>query len=248
MAAHRDPSSDQRDAGQRVVVRGRVTPSPITGVLSPFGRVVAWVAVLVAVVAVAAQAGGCNPRRHYRTLSFFFDGVPDPNAPPPGSAAAAAAAAGRARPGVRPSFVHAPFARNECTTCHVNANDIFADNPVRPDACDSCHAGVKTAHPVMHGPVVIDACTMCHQPHQSLNPHLLRRKSPDVCRQCHESGTLGPTPAAHEDPAADCLSCHSGHGGTDHRLLRVIAPEAGGPGAETGAAAPPPVAGGGAAP
>jgi predicted CXXCH cytochrome family protein len=170
--------------------------------------------VILLVLAVGiAVAVGCTPQKRYRVLSFFFDGVPNPDAPR--GATARRSASGR------PIFVHKPFAEQKCDACHLNSQDIFARAKMRPGACMDCHADVRDQYAVMHGPVAAEACTMCHAPHQSSQAHLLKTPTPKVCVQCHDEATLGTTVAEHQNPKSDCISCHSGHGGTDRNFLKI---------------------------
>jgi len=168
---------------------------------------------IVALLAPALLALGCaDPQKRYEVLSFFFDGVPDPNAPQ-GQSGRIGSQTGRI------TFVHKPYADNQCNSCHLNTNDIFARAQVREDICLSCHADVPTQHAVMHGPVVNNACQMCHSPHSSAIPALLRQPAPAVCTQCHEPEGLKLMHSQPVDLTASCLDCHSGHGGSDHSML-----------------------------
>jgi predicted CXXCH cytochrome family protein len=157
---------------------------------------------------------GCStPQQRYRVLSTFFDGVPDPDAPKKTSGSRRVGDRGRV------TIVHKPYQENKCDACHLNTADIFARAQVRPDVCMDCHAIVPKEHRVMHGPVVNNACGMCHSPHSSGNAHLLRQPAPAVCTQCHEPAEVT---ALHKQPfdvKRSCIECHSGHGGTDHKLL-----------------------------
>ena len=160
---------------------------------------------------------GCaDPQRRYEVLSFFFDGVPDPNAPQKEST--------KVSPSGRRTFVHKPFADNLCNSCHLNTTDIFARAQVKGDVCLNCHSNVPTQHAVMHGPVVNDACQMCHSPHSSAVPHLLKQPAPAVCTQCHEADGLELMHKPPFDPKQSCIDCHSGHGGPDHKLLLATVP------------------------
>lgn len=170
-----------------------------------------------ALVSISILIGCSNPQKRYEVLSFFFDGVPDPNAEQKEMA--------RAQAEGHLTVVHKPYADNQCNSCHLNTNDIFARAQVREDICLTCHADTVTAHPVMHGPVVNNACSMCHSPHSSAVPHLLRQPAPAVCTQCHEPAIMELMHQQPLDPKASCIECHSGHGGTDHRLLLASAPE-----------------------
>ena len=156
---------------------------------------------------------GCaDPQKRYQVLSIFFDGVPDPSAPQ--KRAAKASSDGRR------TVVHKPFADNLCNSCHQNSTDIFARAQVPQDVCLNCHGNVATQYAVMHGPVVNNACQMCHSPHSSGVPHLLKQPAPAVCTQCHEPDAMQ---TMHRrlpfDPKQGCIDCHSGHGGSDHKLL-----------------------------
>jgi len=187
------------------------------------GRVQAgvWLG-LVAAGAAAVAAGvwsGCAvTKENYKTLSFFFDGVPDP---------AARAASGEPGGVGTPASVvtHRPYAEQNCDACHTTRY-----RPTRNDSsvCLQCHAGVQTAYQRMHGPVAAAACLWCHSPHESAYPALLRDSDRKVCSQCHTPDLLSSARvAAHADAARGCLECHSGHGGDRPHMLRPGVPEAG---------------------
>jgi predicted CXXCH cytochrome family protein len=169
-------------------------------------------ALLVLVVAL----GACSEQKHYNVLSFFFDGVPDPNAPPELRPTGRYAFARDAASG---GSVHAPFAQQDCNTCHVTKRDVFfVTDKVDESICLTCHAGVERQYPVMHGPVAAGACSWCHNPHTAPNPVLLKQTAPQVCIQCHDPVDLSAPPEEHLDPQANCLTCHTGHG-SEHRFL-----------------------------
>jgi predicted CXXCH cytochrome family protein len=167
---------------------------------------------------LAGCAIGCTTRKRYQVLSFFFDGVPDPDAP-----RGAASAARRNTRTNHPVFVHKPFSEEKCSACHLNSQDIFTRAKIRPDACLDCHPNVPREHASVHGPVVNNLCLWCHSPHSSPQEHLLKAPAPKLCTQCHDPATLGPTPPEHLDRKADCLSCHSGHGGQTGSFLKALA-------------------------
>jgi predicted CXXCH cytochrome family protein len=179
---------------------------------------------------------GCSARKHYKTLSFFFDGVPDPSAPAAGTALAAERAGQKFT-----VYVHKPYAENDCNACHTGDRRQFftlaaAQGP-KPESCLKCHQDVPHKYSNMHGPVAVNACTWCHSPHQSLHPHLLKNTPNKVCMQCHGPTGLSPSTANHADPKANCLDCHSGHGG-ERNLLKAgwVAMETGSTDAKSGAA------------
>jgi predicted CXXCH cytochrome family protein len=176
-----------------------------------------WRVVALLLLAGCCVFAGCTAQKKYQVMSFFFDGVPDPNAPKVDPKAFSSQRGTAASP----VFVHKPYAEQNCGGCHQNTDNILARAKVPEDVCQKCHAAVATAYPVMHGPVAAGACSKCHSPHQSRNKHLLRDNARKVCMQCHTPDLLGPMPPEHMDPKADCLTCHSGHGGNAHSLLKV---------------------------
>ena len=108
-----------------------------------------WAAAGLIVLAVFV---GCSTKKNYKTLSFFFDGVPDPNAPQGFSS--------RRGSNLKPVFIHKPFAEEKCDSCHLNTEDIFARAKVRDNVCTDCHAKVLTEFAVIHGPVGAGACLL----------------------------------------------------------------------------------------
>lgn len=155
---------------------------------------------------------GCSVEKHYKTLSFFFDGVPDPNDPGRSGAWAGGVAGAAVIP-------HHPYVNGTCMECHTSLSNLSID---RNDAssCMRCHEEVTDQHVRMHGPVVGRACLWCHHPHESPHAYLLRESPVDTCRQCHETGLEENAPEWHRPANRNCLDCHYGHGGGDDYFLR----------------------------
>jgi len=161
---------------------------------------------------------GCTPQKRYQTLSFFFDGVPAPNA----------ASSGKNGPNYGPqrpnsgraplAYQHKPFAEGNCAACHQQDKKIDVAHVMQ--GCIACHPKVLKEYPVMHEPLATGECLWCHLPHESNEQHLLISSSPKLCSQCHESSTLSPNPPEHMDSQRNCLDCHVGHGGADAQFLR----------------------------
>jgi predicted CXXCH cytochrome family protein len=159
---------------------------------------------------------GCNPGEHYELLSFFFDGVPDPNAPVDDLSDSPAAQA-RRRLAIKYNY-HQPYAQENCVACHTS-HDPSALMP-GASVCAQCHGNKPDQFELMHGPVAVGDCLVCHNPHQSTTVFMLRDQPRALCGQCHtQPDTLGPTPSAHMDPQRSCLDCHSGHGGDQPNFL-----------------------------
>lgn len=181
-------------------------------------------AALVALCLIPAWSG-CTPQKRYKVLTYFFDGVPDPDAKPttqPGGEGATVVTNTRTGATV---YVHKPFATNDCAQCHPGAGqgasfESFAKVP--HTICAKCHKETSTTFKVMHGPVAVGQCLLCHQPHESTVPALLNEPAPAVCEQCHVRGMLSTIPQ-HSTPKQSCLDCHFGHGGPERFFLRVAA-------------------------
>lgn len=183
----------------------------------------AWGAMLLLVP--AALWAGCSAQTRYKVMSFFFDGVPDPNAPVNPEVALASgdiAAMGS---------VHPPFAQDQCSACHGDPSSTRLDRD-SGGICLSCHSGIDAQYPFMHGPVVAQSCLWCHNPHFSKTTFLLRLAPPNLCMQCHSEGQLTlrrPSGALlrpeHMDLTRNCLECHHGHGSAKPGLLRAQVPD-----------------------
>jgi predicted CXXCH cytochrome family protein len=182
------------------------------------GRPARWIA--LALVGLLAVLVSCQEQRDYKVLSFFFDGVPDPNAPPPAQATAVRFSAARPLE-LTPSraYQHKPFALGQCSQCH-QADRKQLNKLSSVDLCVKCHTNTTHEFAVMHGPVAQSLCLWCHDPHESDQPHLLKSVGSDLCLQCHDRELLPPQNPAHQSETAVCLDCHLGHGGRDHDLLR----------------------------
>lgn len=179
----------------------------------------------------------CSAERDYRTLSFFFDGVPDPNAPPvpaPGDARRRHEAARQQRvegqPELPESSSHEPFVNHLCSECHI----IPETTEARPswimgkpklrypveELCARCHEPPQATY--IHGPVAMRRCDLCHTPHESRYPHLLKLESTnETCISCH-SGETFITQDAHEDLGPmECTTCHDPHASNYPHFLKL---------------------------
>ena len=176
--------------------------------------------VLVAGLLLAAWAGCATPHERYRTLSFFFDGVPNPDAPRHIAQAAATPDDSTTRPVLTLSIVsrHKPYVDRQCAACHNSASGNIMEFEEAYKACTRCHKKITTEYPRMHGPVAaavvagpVPTCKWCHAPHESTEPALLKDTPVKVCTQCHDAQLLAPKPQQHTD-GTSCIQCHFGHG------------------------------------
>jgi predicted CXXCH cytochrome family protein len=176
---------------------------------------------------LAVLVGGCgSPRERYRVLNFFFDGVPNPDAPKVKTDTQTSTAArvitatvvSRHKP-----FIDAGSDSAKCDEyCHGRSG-VILDFQQAYQACVKCHTKVSTSLPKMHGPVAREACKFCHAPHESTQPYLLKDDPVKVCTQCHDQQLLGSKPPEHLDGTTSCLNCHFGHGGHDSYFLKPAA-------------------------
>lgn len=196
-----------------------------------FGRLLVFAGLVVGVFFAGV---GCSSDRKQAWLEFFFDGVPDPNAPPelrqgPGGRrltpaqlaltnAQAQAVARRAR-----GSSHPPYASRECQKCHKSK---FSQQLLLPreELCLSCHNTFLDGKDYLHSPAVAGACLMCHHPHRSERPHLLLASGAPLCLQCHEVRDLSRIPAHAEPLKLTCYECHNPHGGGNVYFLQPRKP------------------------
>jgi predicted CXXCH cytochrome family protein len=174
------------------------------------------IAIVLGMLAASVVWLGCSPKKHYKVLSFFFDGVPDPNAPARG-APGQLDATGRV---IMASVMHKPYQENRCDACHTSQNAFENLSTPTEESCLKCHDKVKEPWTFLHGPVAATQCLWCHDPHRSTVPSLLRHPAGKLCRECHTQELLDPGVPEHVDLTADCLQCHYGHGGNDRNFLK----------------------------
>lgn len=179
--------------------------------------------------AFVALACAPDPETRYRVLSYFFDGVPDPNAPAPaveptitGDALTAVDSAGPAGPEVpikRMFYAHTPYRKNQCGGCH-NRRTGRMFRPLGEGLCVGCHRDLVKDLPYLHGPAVVNACAFCHHYHGSSHPKMLLDEASRLCFRCHERDDL--TVGEHHTTVDQetCVACHDAHGGTDRFFLK----------------------------
>ena len=146
--------------------------------------------------------------------------LPNPRAQP--TSTSATALLGPA-PITDTTYLHEPFALEQCGTCHDLLN---RENPKAlwgpvVEVCRVCHWQTLDApQPAyVHDPYPEGKCLSCHDPHASGQPFLLTKPQPDTCLGCHED--FPPDGQPHPKLAAgECLLCHADHGSDQPGLLR----------------------------
>ncbi|MEI8197327.1 MAG: cytochrome c3 family protein, partial [Phycisphaerae bacterium] len=144
-------------------------------------KILSRVVGLVVLCSILGWAGCGTPRERYRVLSFFFDGVPNPDAPK--IVKTTTPTNTDHKPIVALVSHHKPFMEGKCDSCHRSDSGMIMDFSEAYKACVKCHTTVTTKFPRMHGPVASAACQWCHNPHESTEPALLKRPAIKVCTQ-----------------------------------------------------------------
>lgn len=176
-------------------------------------------------------ATGCaSTSARHKWLSFFFDGVPDRNAPSLVAASLESApdrstnltAAARALAMVEPPLVvHAPYAERKCMECHASNYSQRLKGEISA-ICLACHKKFQTKAGYSHAPMEDGQCTLCHAPHQSKEKFLLVKNSRELCFDCHEPEEVLKIKACGPPDTSDCTTCHNPHQENRRFLLHSL--------------------------
>jgi len=161
---------------------------------------------------------GCSPETRYRTLSFFFDGVPKPEGQPAEAPARRRSAAPPPEAAGRQHFrAHGPYAAQLCEACHYPGGGKLI-LPVE-ELCLYCHdLNIRKKH--IHGPVASGGCRVCHDPHGSGKPFLLVADSTTFCFTCHDEAEVGTREVHTSAKGMQCTECHDPHSSDSDFLLK----------------------------
>jgi predicted CXXCH cytochrome family protein len=169
---------------------------------------------------------GCSSTQNYKTLSFFFDGVPKTDIELTDQkldslARADSTALVQNMVSVQKPLMnyHSPYQEKDCASCHDQSTMGKFVSP-QPELCYQCHDDFKNTYKVLHGPVAGGQCTACHNPHQSENENLLTRTGRSLCLYCHELNLIMSLEEHKEIQDANCTDCHNPHGGENKYNLR----------------------------
>lgn len=194
---------------------------------SSVARAGRWGLLVCVSLLTAGLATSCmSPREKHRVLTFFFDGVPSPDAeessgqwtePEPSEGRVAEV---RRRPA--PIFVrHEPA----CDDCHAGSEAAFRLSQPKETLCWECHDPDDFRGAVVHGPVAAGQCGACHSPHKSRFEHLLLSEGASICGKCHGPETFAAIEEHRAEEGENCLACHDPHA-ADRRYMLHEAEEA----------------------
>lgn len=177
-----------------------------------------WLTVLLIIAS-------CSVQEHYSALSFFFDGVPNPeeeiqtlakDADESKTGDLSAASAQILEPAV---FIHQPYREKQCASCH-NQGRMGSLKDSQPGLCYQCHTRHQSTHNFEHGPVAGGYCSQCHHPHRTSEKNLLLRSGEDLCLKCHKAIEVSESVFHNISEETDCIVCHNPHGSENQSLLR----------------------------
>ncbi|MDA8099743.1 MAG: hypothetical protein M0042_08960 [Nitrospiraceae bacterium] len=172
---------------------------------------------ILAVVLIGSLAAGCSPETRYRTLSFFFDGVPPPGGSGQELRSGRATGEPKEPPKVRPT-THGPYAARLCEACHQRGSGNKLILPVE-ELCLKCHV-VSIAKKNVHGPLASGGCRVCHEPHGSGKAYLLVADPTTFCFYCHDEQEVGTRDVHKASGGAECTECHDAHSSDNPFLLK----------------------------
>ena len=177
------------------------------------------------VVLFLIYLSGCSVSHNYKTLSFFFDGVPDPSkgvfsqSSDTVKSSDTTLIAQNLNRNTPVMIVHPPYKDKQCASCH-DQSKMGKLNQSMPDVCYQCHDNFSDKYKVLHGPVGGGQCTTCHNPHMSENKNLLVRTGQLLCLFCHNTEQVMQAVAHKDIKDVSCTECHNPHGGQDRYVLR----------------------------
>ncbi|MGC2063431.1 MAG: cytochrome c3 family protein [Thermodesulfovibrionales bacterium] len=160
---------------------------------------------------------GCGGQNGYKVLSFFFDGVPNPDEPSDKDKEALRKkkpAEGTMSKGAYRE--HGPYAAKQCTACHVRGSNKLV-SPIN-ELCFNCHA-LNIVKQYVHGPLASGGCRVCHSPHGSAYPFLLVSEPKDFCYYCHDKDQVLANDV-HKSLEMQCTACHDAHSSEARYLLK----------------------------
>lgn len=171
-----------------------------------------WVVLLVL---SATLFSGCTPQTQsqYKVLSFFFDGVPNPDE------IKAEVTTEEGKKTLAQTSVykeHGPYAAKQCSGCHDRGSNRLV--VPKQELCFQCHT-LDIRKKYIHGPLESGGCTVCHQPHGSSYAFLLVAEPKEFCLYCHAKEDVARNPV-HGDLDVQCTICHDAHGSNERYLLR----------------------------
>lgn len=170
---------------------------------------------------------GCSLTNRYKTLSFFFDGVPinsNENHSMPNDSLSLKDTTLLSQNTALKNNVpvinfHTPYKETKCSSCH-NQGLMGVLNKEIPELCYQCHIDFSKKYKTIHAPIEGGQCLSCHNPHSSKNKSLLIRIGQALCLECHNYEDISKSEIHQDIKDTDCIDCHNPHGGDNKNILR----------------------------
>jgi predicted CXXCH cytochrome family protein len=180
---------------------------------------VKFVKIFISTIIVGLILFGCSKDIQYKTLTFFFDGVPDNYIASGKKDTLLLVDTSKQQVSLLKApetnrFIHPPYGEKGCSNCHVDGGFTMP----QPKLCYQCHDDFAKKYTYLHGPVAGGYCTSCHHPHMG-EKKLLLRKGQDLCLYCHEKELVFKNENHSGIEDTKCTECHNPHGGNDKTLL-----------------------------
>lgn len=176
------------------------------------------------IIIILLSIYACTSNTRYKVLSFFLDGVPNPN----DTLNVANNTNEQNRSEEKNKLVqqkqaslyvlHSPYKERSCEDCHdgKGSNQLVMPEPA---LCYECHDDYNDEFSKLHGPVASGNCTACHNPHMSKNEKMLVTAKEDICLYCHKQQYFYSNDVHDGVELTECLDCHNPHGGEDRYIL-----------------------------
>lgn len=178
-------------------------------------RVDLW---LIAGIMTTIVVSGCSPETRYRTLSFFFDGVPNPQEQKTEIFRGRRSGIVAPNPGDKPRNIsHGPYAAKLCEACHLRGGGKLI-MPVE-ELCLNCH-DLNIRKKYIHGPVASGGCRVCHEPHGSGRAFLLVAEPTTFCFYCHDEAEVNTREVHASAAGTQCTVCHNPHSSDNNFMLK----------------------------
>lgn len=178
------------------------------------------------IIVLSFYLSGCSATNHYKFLSFFFDGVPNPaeqtsinNSDSISRLDSTSLAENIKIESLPTGSIHSPYQEKDCSSCH-DQSSMGKFTELQPKLCYQCHEDFSSKYKVLHGPVGGGQCTTCHNPHVSENASLLKRTNQSLCFFCHDQKQVLALEPHKDIENTSCTECHNPHGGDDKFILR----------------------------
>ena len=190
-----------------------------------FNRVIFVVICIISFAFLSLFIMSCDSKKHYKTLSFFFDGVPSPDGEVSDPNSLEPQDTQRKRLEVV-WYVHEPYKVRPCN-CHGDEGvkrsfyrQVESTMKI-PELCYECHTDYsKSSANYVHGPVAVGYCLFCHEPHQTRIAGLLKKPIPELCYECHDMQDVEKISAHSTETLSGCIDCHQPHESSVKGLLK----------------------------